>query len=666
MDRVKIVMPIKIKLNKEKIKKFRLGYRLYTLLIAVWIIVASFAVGITFMASNANFSDVEKIYSTFIAANEFCPPYKPINVQPLNHQQNLDTTVKLEVFIEDPNNDKMNVSFYDASNNILIGEKYGIESKSKVFISWSNLSFGKTYSWYVVAEDHEGATKSDMWQFTTNYKPNEPILLFPSNNAEGISASVDLKINVSDEDDTALDVVFYDASDDSIIKEITGIYNSVSCRWDNLEYSKTYHWYVKVSDQLSETKSNIWSFTTRNKPSFSRNIKDINNQMEENIANIPPISFFEAPTYANVTEKIIINASKSYDPDGVISFYHWDFGDGTNITEKNNTILYKYQKKGRYNITLTVEDDKGVSSSNTKTIQINPILEISNIIIKPSIQNINSAVNITFDVTNISMIHDVLINLTKPSNEKIQVSIKENKIKNSSRYYYNTTYNMEGNYTFFAKIIDIYNNTESSSMFYFYITNFSDGTETDAMITPNIEITNSSVNITINTTTIKNISEVVINLITPENISYNISMSQLNNSKIYYLNLTINHSGVYNFFILFIKTDNYTSLSKKYNFTINDVILIKNVSINSESYKVNESVNISALIEVSKIRDVSINITSPNNKTYIYSMRGENNTTLYYITINYNLSGMYTFFIFVRDIFNNSYISKKYSFILAK
>jgi hypothetical protein len=88
---------------------------------------------------------------------------------------------------------------------------------------------------------------------------------------------------------------------------------------------------------------------------------------------IPPVaSFSYTPETPMVNQKMTFNASASYDPDGNLANYEWDFGDGhiTNITEE--TITHFYLLDGDHNVSLTVTDDEGATDTTVKTI---PILE---------------------------------------------------------------------------------------------------------------------------------------------------------------------------------------------------------------------------------------------------------------------------------------------------
>jgi len=80
--------------------------------------------------------------------------------------------------------------------------------------------------------------------------------------------------------------------------------------------------------------------------------------------NKPPIPLFTfTPQDPELGEQITFDASASYDPDGSIVSYEWDFGDGT--TARGVTATHKFDNPGNYLVTLTVTDDEGASASQT-------------------------------------------------------------------------------------------------------------------------------------------------------------------------------------------------------------------------------------------------------------------------------------------------------------
>jgi hypothetical protein len=66
---------------------------------------------------------------------------------------------------------------------------------------------------------------------------------------------------------------------------------------------------------------------------------------------------------------VSLNASVSYDYDGYIVSYAWDFGDNTNDTGK--VVNHTYAKYGTYSVVLTVTDDDGKNDTRTKMIPLN-------------------------------------------------------------------------------------------------------------------------------------------------------------------------------------------------------------------------------------------------------------------------------------------------------
>jgi len=97
--------------------------------------------------------------------------------------------------------------------------------------------------------------------------------------------------------------------------------------------------------------------------------------MTKTVLNRQPIaSFTENDTEVNVGKIIYFNASESYDPDGYIVKYFWDFGDRTNKT--GMIIDHTYNKTGNYTVTLTVTDDDGATDSDISKITVNALPEI--------------------------------------------------------------------------------------------------------------------------------------------------------------------------------------------------------------------------------------------------------------------------------------------------
>ncbi|HID09473.1 TPA: PKD domain-containing protein, partial [Candidatus Micrarchaeota archaeon] len=89
------------------------------------------------------------------------------------------------------------------------------------------------------------------------------------------------------------------------------------------------------------------------------------------LPNRPPVARFSAsPTPALVGSPVTFDASASYDPDGFITDYRWDFnGDGT-IDGIGRTVFYTYFTAGTYQVTLYVTDNMGATAQVTQTLQV--------------------------------------------------------------------------------------------------------------------------------------------------------------------------------------------------------------------------------------------------------------------------------------------------------
>ena len=75
-----------------------------------------------------------------------------------------------------------------------------------------------------------------------------------------------------------------------------------------------------------------------------------------------PAAGFSA-TVAPAGQASSFDASASSDPDGTVSSYHWDFGDGTSQTTTSTTTTHTYATANAYTVTLTVTDDAGCSTA---------------------------------------------------------------------------------------------------------------------------------------------------------------------------------------------------------------------------------------------------------------------------------------------------------------
>jgi hypothetical protein len=78
-----------------------------------------------------------------------------------------------------------------------------------------------------------------------------------------------------------------------------------------------------------------------------------------------PHALTNGPYNGYVHDQLAFDGSQSYDTDGLIISFHWDFGDGT--TADTITTTHTYTNAGTYQVSLTVTDNFGLR--NTQTVE---------------------------------------------------------------------------------------------------------------------------------------------------------------------------------------------------------------------------------------------------------------------------------------------------------
>jgi len=89
--------------------------------------------------------------------------------------------------------------------------------------------------------------------------------------------------------------------------------------------------------------------------------------------NRPPVAVFSvAPPNPAVGQTVLFYASGSYDSDGSILSYSWNFGDGRGAT--GPVVSHTYASGATYFVRLTVTDDGGASHSATQPISVSSVV----------------------------------------------------------------------------------------------------------------------------------------------------------------------------------------------------------------------------------------------------------------------------------------------------
>ncbi|MDD1765796.1 MAG: ABC transporter substrate-binding protein [Methanomassiliicoccales archaeon] len=89
---------------------------------------------------------------------------------------------------------------------------------------------------------------------------------------------------------------------------------------------------------------------------------------KETANKLPTANFSASSTLVQVAESVTFNASASADTDGSIVNYSWMFGDGGEVSVTTSELItHAYDYPGVYLVVLTVEDDKGATTTGWST-----------------------------------------------------------------------------------------------------------------------------------------------------------------------------------------------------------------------------------------------------------------------------------------------------------
>ena len=211
--------------------------------------------------------------SFYMPANN--PPNRPDNPIPENNSENVlvlsDKKVSIGVSVSDPDNDLLNVFFYNASDHSLIDSTLDVASGDFTSISWPDLNYNKTYSWYAIVNDTEFENRSEIFYFKTmkqdNKNPNIEIIR-PKNNIlyifdkeicsfrflkkPLIFGDITIKINATD-NETGIKSVNLSIEKYRVVKEHTFTQGPYEYSWDSFAFGK--YKIVVVAEDLAGNKA---------------------------------------------------------------------------------------------------------------------------------------------------------------------------------------------------------------------------------------------------------------------------------------------------------------------------------------------------------------------------------------------------------------------------
>ena len=121
------------------------------------------------------------------------------------------------------------------------------------------------------------------------------------------------------------------------------------------------------------------AFPVQDTPSFQQTTADPETEeLGLNYTESDPTASFSSSPSGNdhyVGDDLTFDASGSGDSDGSIRSYSWNFGDGT--TRSGQTVSHSYSSRGQYTVTLTVEDNDGLTGDISKNVSIGEWVQVA-------------------------------------------------------------------------------------------------------------------------------------------------------------------------------------------------------------------------------------------------------------------------------------------------
>jgi PKD repeat protein len=105
----------------------------------------------------------------------------------------------------------------------------------------------------------------------------------------------------------------------------------------------------------------------------------------------PSSSFIFWPSAPNLGDVVTFNASNSYDVDGNIASYAWNWNDGSSNLTENPIITHTFSTAGSHAVNLTVTDDLGLKGSFVYNVIVYASRE-AHFLFSPSTPNVGDAV----------------------------------------------------------------------------------------------------------------------------------------------------------------------------------------------------------------------------------------------------------------------------------
>ena len=187
---------------------------------------------------------------------------------------------------------------------------------------------------------------------------------------DGLTTSASIVVQVIDQPPYAC---FYVWPNPTVVGYPT---NFQDCSWDPDGYIVSRSWdfgdgTTGNSSFLNHTYSAQGTYTVRlTVTDNAGQVASQNQSLTVNVNQLPVVRFTYAPTVPLQGQYVYFYGGSSYDPDGYITSWTWDFGDGTNYSNWWSDIYHYYGRGGLYTVSLTVRDNFNAMNRTSKPVYV--------------------------------------------------------------------------------------------------------------------------------------------------------------------------------------------------------------------------------------------------------------------------------------------------------
>jgi len=298
-------------------------------------------------------------------------PDEPILESPINESTLGSTsTATLKVTVNDSDGDTMDIAFYNANGDNLIGTLVtNVSSGEMVSKPWSGLSSSTTYHWYAIADDGEFTTQSPTWSFTTKSSGsggnNDP----PENDPPTADASASDMFGIIN---TAL------TFDGSLSSDSDG--NVISYRWD-FENDGSY------DTSWSSSSTTTHSYSQEGEYSVKLQVEDNDDDRDTDVIEVtisstpnnPPSSPDISGSSEGMKNTLYEYTVVSTDEDNDTIQYIINWGDGQSESTgffpsgTSVNLSHNWSTGGIFTISVKAYDSQTESGSTLHTILIDAL-----------------------------------------------------------------------------------------------------------------------------------------------------------------------------------------------------------------------------------------------------------------------------------------------------